>query len=314
MMFSESEGEVKGTPIYIPPESWKDHEYTKAGDVYAFAMISYEMLTLEEPFKGLTIDQICQKVSVEGQRPEFKFPLAECYKSLIERCWSQNPEDRPTFEQIVDELKYNKEFIKDIDDQEQFLDYIDLIDSNKSLIDPSKKFKKVTLINLSKCEKIIEKHPQKILNQNTSQNENNVNEQMVNMTIVPWDSDCYSCQHFKIAVFGGVCSGKTCFIWMFLEGKFKPTYDPTIEDEYKTGVVFNGQTINLKILDTSGYPDFIPMQRAYMKRNDGFIILYSVKERDTLEYAEDMIKRIYKIRAIFALVKKELLQKKKVKK
>ncbi|KAK8838494.1 Ras- protein Rap-1A [Tritrichomonas musculus] len=38
------------------------------------------------------------------------------------------------------------------------------------------------------------------------------------------------------------------------------------------------------------------MQRAYMKRNDGFIILYSVKERDTLEYAEDMIKRIYKIR------------------
>lgn len=49
---TESTTGLKGTSIYIAPESWDDCGYSKTGDVYSYAMISYEMLTLEEPFKG----------------------------------------------------------------------------------------------------------------------------------------------------------------------------------------------------------------------------------------------------------------------
>ena len=33
--------EIRGTPSHIAPEIWRDSNYSKAADVYAFGMISY---------------------------------------------------------------------------------------------------------------------------------------------------------------------------------------------------------------------------------------------------------------------------------
>ena len=52
------------------------------------------------------------------------------YRNLIERCWSHNAEERPSFEQIVDELKTNSDFITDLVDQEEYYDFIDFIDNS----------------------------------------------------------------------------------------------------------------------------------------------------------------------------------------
>lgn len=44
----------KGTPVYSAPEIFDNFAYSKASDVFSFGMILYEMVVLEEPFKGLT--------------------------------------------------------------------------------------------------------------------------------------------------------------------------------------------------------------------------------------------------------------------
>ncbi|KAK8860753.1 G2-specific serine/threonine protein kinase [Tritrichomonas musculus] len=47
---------VKGTPFYIAPEIWSDVSYSPACDVYSFAIIAYENITSEDPFKGMNCD------------------------------------------------------------------------------------------------------------------------------------------------------------------------------------------------------------------------------------------------------------------
>lgn len=129
----------KGTPIYV------DSEYTKEGDVYSFAIIVYELLTLNQRFQDFSMMMMCKKVAIEGVRPEFTFKIDDCYRELIEKCWSQNPKDRPTFDEIVNELKTNEDFITDIVDRDEFQDYIELLDSLGNSFDKSKKFEKITI-------------------------------------------------------------------------------------------------------------------------------------------------------------------------
>lgn len=119
--------EIKGTPIYISPEIWEEKDYSNAGDVYAFAFIVYEIITGKKPNLGKNWYQI-QKMVTEGKRPEIDFCPSDAYSELIKRCWSQCPEDRPTFEQIVEELRTNSDFIIDTIDQEAFEDYVSKID------------------------------------------------------------------------------------------------------------------------------------------------------------------------------------------
>lgn len=44
---------VRGTPTHIAPEILLNSEYTKAADVYAFALTVFEIMTNEKPFKNV---------------------------------------------------------------------------------------------------------------------------------------------------------------------------------------------------------------------------------------------------------------------
>ena len=100
---------------------------SKAGDVYAFALIAYELIVNEQPFKGDNLFMLFQKVK-NGFRPEFDGLIEDCYQSLIESCWSQEPSERPTFDEIKEELKNNDEFITDEINEEVYYEYIKYID------------------------------------------------------------------------------------------------------------------------------------------------------------------------------------------
>ena len=138
----QSSLETKGTPIYMSPEIIESQDYTKAGDVYAFSIILYEILTNEEPFKNLNGFNIFKKVS-NGDRPTFPFKIPDAYRNLIEKCWSQNPSDRPNFDSIVDELKNNSGFITELVDEDDFIQYIEFIDNYRSTFDKTKKIIKI---------------------------------------------------------------------------------------------------------------------------------------------------------------------------
>lgn len=87
-------------------------------------------MTNDFPFKNLNGDQICYKISFQRFRPIFEKPIDNCYKILIESCWDENKDKRPTFEDIIEELRNSQEFInKDVDDDE-FRQYIKFIDEH----------------------------------------------------------------------------------------------------------------------------------------------------------------------------------------
>jgi serine/threonine protein kinase len=94
--------------LYQAPEMWGD-EYTNAVDVYAFAMILFRIVTNHSPFpdvRGKPAAVRMQRV-MDGRRAEIGSDIVPFVRSLIESCWAQNPEDRPSFAQIMDILNQN---------------------------------------------------------------------------------------------------------------------------------------------------------------------------------------------------------------
>ena len=141
---------LKGTPCYCSPEILDNNEYSKAGDVYAFGLIVYEILTNETPFKDAkNFYDLLNMVVLQKSRPPIPEYVHDCYKNLIERCWSQEAEKRPTFDEIIAILKSDAEFLIEVDES-LFLDYVDDIDDFLSKANPLKKDEKVKNDNNSK--------------------------------------------------------------------------------------------------------------------------------------------------------------------
>lgn len=130
---------LKGTPIYMSPEILQDEMYSQAGDVYAFAFIIFEIMTCEIPYKNEVNNfvKLSQKV-INGYRPTIREDVPDSYRNLIERCWSQDPKERPSFDVIVVNLKENKGFLADTIDEAEFCDYVELIENYQSTFDITK--------------------------------------------------------------------------------------------------------------------------------------------------------------------------------
>lgn len=128
---------IKGTPLYVAPEVWERQEYSEASDVYSFAMIMFELITAQVPFDEGSVFSI-QEFVKSGRRPEIASDTPEVYKFLIEQCWDQDPNNRPTFEQILQQLKNDPGFLENVD-EDDFLNYTDFIDDYKFSFDKEKK-------------------------------------------------------------------------------------------------------------------------------------------------------------------------------
>ena len=119
---------VKGTPVYISPEIWTDQKYTFACDVYAFAIVTYEIIVGAEPWSKLNETTIARNVA-KGSRPYIPDYVNSSYRNLITSCWKQNPNERPTFDDILGSLKTDKGFITDLTIENVFKEFFEYIDS-----------------------------------------------------------------------------------------------------------------------------------------------------------------------------------------
>lgn len=75
--------------------------------------------------------EIWAKVT-HGYRPKFLREIPSSYKNLIENCWNQDPKNRPTFKEILNQLKNNRGFITDQINEEKFRQYVNYIENSKT--------------------------------------------------------------------------------------------------------------------------------------------------------------------------------------
>lgn len=91
---------------YVAPEVFRNEEYDTKVDVFSFSLILQEMIEGCPPFTTKQ-DVDVPKAYASKERPPFRAPLklySHGLKELIEHCWSENPADRPTFRDILDQL------------------------------------------------------------------------------------------------------------------------------------------------------------------------------------------------------------------
>ncbi|KAH0786033.1 SEL1-like repeat protein [Histomonas meleagridis] len=95
---------VGGTPLWMAPELFLETQYTNKVDVFAYGMILYQMLTDRLPFDGKLNPLQIGNAILNNERPEISGNVPQFFSNLICECWSQNPADRPTFDDIVFKL------------------------------------------------------------------------------------------------------------------------------------------------------------------------------------------------------------------
>eukprot|EP00250_Pteridium_aquilinum_P033462 c567_g1_i1 orf=228-1538(+) len=100
---------LKGSSCrYMAPEVFKLKAYGRKVDVFAFGLIVQEMIEGVPPMNGMDNDKVPSAYADEKKRPPFK-ASARHYpgdlKRLIEQCWDEDPEKRPTFMHIIERLE-----------------------------------------------------------------------------------------------------------------------------------------------------------------------------------------------------------------
>ncbi|KAG2493416.1 hypothetical protein HYH03_008541 [Edaphochlamys debaryana] len=99
-----------GTSAYCPPEVFTPTEskVTDRCDVYALGCLICELVTRRRPWEGTRNAVIGYLVAIERRRPDLPAPddplCPPALRSLIERCWRHNSEERPSSAEILKRL------------------------------------------------------------------------------------------------------------------------------------------------------------------------------------------------------------------
>lgn len=94
--------DIIGTTRYMPPEVAKRESCHFYSDVYSFAIVLYELLTLERPFAAYKkFKQFRTHVFQGGERPPLdRHDLSPMLCFLLEGSWHATPERRPRMTQV----------------------------------------------------------------------------------------------------------------------------------------------------------------------------------------------------------------------
>jgi len=100
-----------------------------------------------------------------------------------------------------------------------------------------------------------------------------------------------SCKLIVMGV-GGV--GKSAITNRFVRGRWIAKYDPTIEESYQKSCEVDGTVLQVEILDTAGQDAYTSLRETFMHTGDGFMLVYSITDDDTLDRLQEIHEQIQK--------------------
>ena len=97
-----------GTCYWMAPEIIVKKRYSTKVDVYSYGIIIWEVCTRKTPYGCMSQQQVQFYVSVKKGRPNMKIIPSDTPPKIIQlmqMCWDHEPNNRPTFDFIVDFLR-----------------------------------------------------------------------------------------------------------------------------------------------------------------------------------------------------------------
>jgi len=101
---------------------------------------------------------------------------------------------------------------------------------------------------------------------------------------------------YKLVIVGGGGVGKSALTIQLIQNHFIDEYDPTIEDSYRKQVTIDDETCLLDILDTAGQEEYSAMRDQYYRAGQGFLVMYSINARHSLEEATHIREQILRVK------------------
>ncbi|KAK1170194.1 mitogen-activated protein kinase kinase kinase 7 isoform X1 [Acipenser oxyrinchus oxyrinchus] len=111
----------KGSAAWMAPEVFEGSNYSEKCDVFSWGIILWEVITRRKPFDeiGGPAFRIMWAVH-NGTRPPLIKNLPKPIESLMTRCWSKDPSQRPSMEEIVKIMTHLMQYFPGSDEPLQY--------------------------------------------------------------------------------------------------------------------------------------------------------------------------------------------------
>ncbi|XP_026582506.1 mitogen-activated protein kinase kinase kinase 7 isoform X5 [Pseudonaja textilis] len=111
----------KGSAAWMAPEVFEGSNYSEKCDVFSWGIILWEVITRRKPFDeiGGPAFRIMWAVH-NGTRPPLIKHLPKPIESLMTRCWSKDPSQRPSMEEIVKIMTHLMQYFPGADEPLQY--------------------------------------------------------------------------------------------------------------------------------------------------------------------------------------------------
>merc|ERR1712025_896915 len=97
-----------GSPRYMSPECARREPYNLKADVYSYAVLAHQILTLQKPYDDISDEDHDDFVFFKGVRPHIPMSLPNNTKQLLHSAWSHTISDRPSMETVRQTLSVER--------------------------------------------------------------------------------------------------------------------------------------------------------------------------------------------------------------
>ena len=102
-----------GTALWMAPEILFKQPYSQKADVYSYGIVLFEILTQSLPWNELPSKFMVNHLDAalrEGRRPAIGSHFCgPGFRELMERCWAQDPAERPSFDEVVKDAVFTSQ-------------------------------------------------------------------------------------------------------------------------------------------------------------------------------------------------------------